>query len=382
MSPAHAALPQEAVEAGALGEHVEIDRAQRLASTREARRLGEQPAGDARTSSASSRRGRNAPICVQEGAQRLEQHVDAFHERSSVDRAARARQRACPAGSASDAVQRHAHPVGPVVRARSAARTAPSRARTARAGRGSRPAPRTARRRARLVDRRARKAARAPRSQSRASGARRSISAALLRHAAQRRPARVVERAQHAGHVAQRRVLGAALLELRAGSPSKSMMTKSLLVQQHLAQVVVAVEARLQRLPGASARAAMRLEQRSARARAAPAASSRAAAGSWPSALAQQRAASRAASARACSRSAATSSPVERLGVERGVAGRAREREVQLGGAPAERLPSAPGKPPCTSGRRRVGCRACAGPRGSARGSRACRPSRRPGCDT
>jgi hypothetical protein len=66
-----------------------------------------------------------------------------------------------------------------------------------------------------------------------------------LRHAAQRRPARVVERAQHAGHVAQRRALGAPLVEAARGLALEVDDDEVVVLHQHLAQVEVAVVAAL-----------------------------------------------------------------------------------------------------------------------------------------
>ena len=134
-------------------------------------------------------------------------------------------------------------------RARSAVRTAPSRARTARAAApASSTHLRTARPRApsRVG---ARKAARAACSQRRASGA---SSGSTARAARSRRRAgapraRVVERAQHAGHVAQRRMLGAPLVERPARLAFEVDDDEVVLRQQHLAEVIVAVEAGLRR---------------------------------------------------------------------------------------------------------------------------------------
>ncbi len=164
--------------------------------------------------------------------------------------------------------------------------------------------------------------------------------------------------------------------KLRAGSPSKSMIRKSLFVQQHLAQMVVAVQARLERLArrvGAGGEAA---EQAVSRRRARPRASSRTVAGR--SAMRASQEAHRRIQVGA--RLLAVGDHVgagQGLGLERGIAARARERQVQLGGARAQHLHQR--QVGAVHVRRRLARAWCAGPRGSARDSPPCRPSHRPG---
>jgi hypothetical protein len=84
-------------------------------------------------------------------------------------------------------------------------------------------------------------------SQAMAGAASFSASSGLCATRRKRRPARVVERAQHARHVAQRRALGAPLLEAARGLAFEVDDDEVVVRHQHLAQVVVAVEAALQR---------------------------------------------------------------------------------------------------------------------------------------
>ena len=181
----------------------------------------------------------------------------------------------------------------------------------------------------------------------------------------------------------------------RDGSPSKSTMTKSCCVEQHLAQVIVAVIARLRRRRSRRARCARACAtQRVAAREQALRASARTASGSAATRLAQRASSVCLGLVRELLAQRGDVRARERLGIERGVAGGFASARVQLGGAPAERADAARGSRCAATSASRVDGRAAARPpaaappraspaararrRRRAAGARSCSPSRCP----
>jgi hypothetical protein len=148
---------------------------------------------------------------------------------------------------------------------------------------------------------------------------------------------RVAERTQHAGHVAQRQLLGAPLVERSTRFALEVDDHEVVARHQHLPQVVVAVHADL--LQAAFAAVAGAVDQRLQRAPCVehgPAGGTRLGRQRGQTGLQRgQRRVQILRQARALGREIAR---VERLGIECCIAGRLRERPVQLGGAATQRL--------------------------------------------
>ena len=248
--------------------------------------------------------------------------------------------------------------------ARSAARRRPSRARTARSNCGSTgpllgasaPAVAVEEGRARLL----------------LPGLRGGVQprqfVGVLRRAAQRAPARVVEGAQHARHVAQRRMLGAALLERPRGLAFEIDDHEVVARHQHLAEVVVAVEARA---PCGRAFEAAASSMKRSIARRACQQPLGVLARRWragvDSRLARAARSVAAASARTVSRTWRRSASAHRLGIEGRVAGAQRRARCAARRCAAPRMRTSARKAPCGSAR------------GDRRRCRAARPGRAPG---
>ena len=195
-----------------------------------------QPASS--TTSASTRRGRKSAAWTRNSAHRLEQDVEVEFEPAHPFASSMASRPAAGSG-----------PSRAGCRARSAARRAPSRARRAAAGRRRRRTSRTAR--YRVSPPRRRRGRRARASRSHAS----SVGPASMRSASRScRAVRVAERAQHAGDVAQRRMLAPALGERPRRLALEVDDHEVVVGEQHLAEVIVAVVARLERRAPAARR--------------------------------------------------------------------------------------------------------------------------------
>ena len=205
--------------------------------------------------------------------------------------------------------------------------------------------------------------------------------AGVLRRRLQRGPARVVERAQHAGDVAQRRMLRAPLRERPRRLAFEVDDDEVVARDQHLAEVIVAVVARLRRRLAPRPRS-RRCAHTTRRAAASSALAHRARAGGAASAamLRSSRSSVSAASARTRSLPRLHVFPGDRLRFECRIARGQRERAMQLARCAARAYASSATYAPCASagGARRLRVR---WPRGSARDSRSCNPSRRPGSE-